>query len=170
VGPLHGENDVAYALRLHRESPVMKHRNLLSVSGLFLFVSLATGSDESKTGGTLTGNQMDAYASEYIADQGVLEPDEEIRVYYDVTLMLDSSEFAMVTNRRVVYWKNGTDTSMDLIEVESIDVHEEGLIGTVIDIKSRDGTPMRIEVAPMNGGDLFASELESAWHGASPGE
>ena len=31
-----------------------------------------------------------------------------------------------------------------------------------------DGTPMRIEIAPMNGGDLFASELESAWYAASP--
>ncbi len=146
----------------------MKHRNLLSVSGLFLFVSLATGSDESKTGGTLTGNQMDAYASEYIADHGVLEPGEQIRVYYDVTLMLDSSEFAMVTDQRVVYWKNGSDTSMELIMIETMDVHEEGLIGTVIDIRSLDGTPMRIEIAPMNGGDLFASELESAWYAASP--
>lgn len=138
-------------------------RHLMSAMGLGLFVTLAVGSDDSKTGGTLLGNQMDAYALEYIDSNGILEPGEQIRAYYDVTIALDSSEFAMVTDQRVVYWKAGHSSAIHLNEIATIDVRDEGLIGTVIDVKAEDGTPMRIEVAPMNGGELFAAELQSAW-------
>ena len=144
----------------------MNTRHLLSAGVLALFLGLAGGSDASKQGGTQLGNQMDGYAVEYVAEQGILEPGESVMVWYDATVALDASEAALVTNERVVYHKAGRNTSIYLQDIISIDTQDAGAMGDIIDVTGADGQRMRIEVAPLNGGDLFNSELERAWSNA----
>lgn len=144
----------------------MNLRHLLSMGVFALFLGLAGGSDASKQGGTQLGNQMDAYAIEYVENQGILEAGETILVWYDVTIALDGSEAAMVTDQRVIYHKAGRNTAIDLKDVVSIDAQDAGAMGDIIDVTAADGQRMRIEVAPLNGGDLFLSELERAWSNA----
>ena len=141
-------------------------RHLLSATGLALFLGLAAGSDPSKTGGTLTGPQMDLYAVEYLEDNQMLEDGESVMVYYDATISLDGSEAAIVTDQRVMYHKNGRTQSIDLVDIQSIETADGGAIGDIIDITPNSGPAMHIEVAPLNGGDLFISELERAWAAA----
>jgi hypothetical protein len=141
-------------------------RHFLSVGVLALFLGLAGGSDASKQGGTQLGNQMDGYAVEYIAEQGLLEEGETVLVWYDVTIALDGSEAALVTNERVIYHKAGRNSSIALADIVSIDTQDAGAMGDIIDVTAADGSRMRIEVAPLNGGDLFVSELERAWSNA----
>ena len=57
-------------------------------------------------------------------------------------------------------------TYMLLSDIASIDSSEEGLMGTMIDIRSKSGELMHIEIAAMNGGETFLSELEYAWSSA----
>lgn len=138
-------------------------RHLLSATGLVLFLGLAAGSDPSKTGGTLPGPQMDAYAIEYLETNAMLEDGEQVIVYYDATISLDGSEAAIVTDQRVMYHKAGRTSSIDLLDIQSIETADGGAIGDIIDITPVSGPAMHIEVAPLNGGDLFISELERAW-------
>ncbi len=103
-------------------------------------------------------NNMETYATKYIQEHKILEEGEKIIAYYDVTLALDGTEAAMVTNKRVIYHKGGNNTAIKLAEIESIDHKDEfGLHITVVD---KEGQRMGIEVAPLNGGPEFLSALE----------
>jgi len=111
-------------------------------------------------GGVLLANQMEEYALDYIDDNDLLNPDEQIVAYYDVTLSMDSSEAAILTNERVIYHNNGQTDAVNLADIDRIEHSEEGLIGDVIDIYSVNGNTLRIEIAPLNGGDVFLDQLE----------
>ena len=137
-------------------------RHILSAATLALFLGLAVGSDASKQGGTLLPNEMDAYATDYLNNNVLVQPGENLRAYYDYTIALDGTEAAWVTDQRVAYHKAPNTTYIELSDIESIETSEEGLIGHVIDIRSTSGQAMHIEVAPMNGGEVFIRELEYA--------
>ncbi|HJN73019.1 MAG TPA: hypothetical protein QGF58_03700 [Myxococcota bacterium] len=139
------------------------NKHLLSSAALCSFLVLAAGSDPSKTGGTQLGNQMDAYAIEYLDNNGMLEAGESVVVYYDATIQLDGTEAAYVTDQRVCYHKASRNSCIDLADIQSVEASDGGAIGDIIDIISVHGDRLRIEVAPLNGGDLFLSELERAW-------
>ena len=62
-------------------------------------------------GGVKLSNEMENYATEYIEDNEILEDGEKIVAYYDVTVSMDGSEAAILTNRRVIYHKNGKNDS-----------------------------------------------------------
>src|SRR5690348_10217710 len=72
-------------------------------------------------GGVRLGNQMDKYALDYLDAHHVLEPNEKIVAYYDVTIRLDGSEAALLTNQRVVFMKDGRITAIPLADIASID-------------------------------------------------
>lgn len=141
-------------------------RHILSATTLALFCGLALGSDTSKQGGTLLPNEMDVYATEYLNNNALLDPGESLRAYYDVTIALDGTEAAWVTDQRVAYHVAPNTTYINLRDIESIDTREEGMIGHVIDIRATSGEMMHIEVAPLNGGETFINELEYAWSNA----
>ena len=111
-------------------------------------------------GGVLLANQMEAYALDYIDDNNLLNPDEQLVAYYDVTLSMDSSEAAILTDERVIYHNNGRTDTINLADIDRVEHAEEGMIGHVIDIYSVSGDTLRIEIAPLNGGDLFLEQLE----------
>lgn len=109
------------------------------------------------------GNEMEDYAVEYIEDHGLVEDDERIRAYYDVTLRLNGTEAYILTDRRILHHRaESTDTEMDLAEIAYVDVSSDGIGSTIIVLVDHGSNDMRLEIAPFNGGDTFAAALERA--------
>ena len=114
-------------------------------------------------GGVKLANQMDEYALEYLDEHEVLGADEELIAYYDVTVSMDGTEAAILTTKRVVYLKAGMETAIALDEIEDVNHRYERFIGDVIEVQSRSGTAMKIEIAPFNQGETFLNALNTAW-------
>ena len=78
------------------------------------------------------------------------------------------SEVTLVTTSRVVWAKGNTAAAMALVDVTRITHHTERLLGDIIDIVSIDGRTMRVQIAPLNGGDAYVNVLEEAWQKYDP--
>jgi hypothetical protein len=117
--------------------------------------------------GVKLANEMDKYALDYLDAHHVLQPAEKPIAYYDVTLKMDGSEAALVTDQRVVYMKDGRITAITLADVESVE-QGKATLSDVYTVHSKKGESMRIEIATMNGGDTFYKELAAAWKRAAP--
>ncbi len=115
----------------------------------------------SAEGGVRYTNNMEAYANERLAKDKVLQPGEKVQAYYDVTLQLDGSEAALVTDQRVIYTRGSTVTAIPIADIASVQRGDGAAGGDLFTIVSKDGTRIVIEVAPFNGGDGFYSTLES---------
>lgn len=113
-------------------------------------------------GGVKLGNQMDQYALEYLDEHDMLEEGEVVRAYYDVTISMDGSEAAILTDQRVLYHRNGSTVEMALEDIVEVDFRNEGLIGDVIEIVDAQGDALQVEVAPLNDGAAFFRALERA--------
>ena len=107
-------------------------------------------------------NEMDQYALDYIAEHGMLAPEEEVLAYYDATLSMDGTEAAIVTDRHVMYHSDGKTFSIPLAEIQTIRHRRETLTGDVIEVEGGTGQVMKIEIAPLNGGETFRNVLENA--------
>lgn len=110
--------------------------------------------------GVRAGNQLDSKTKKTIEKKAKLAAGEEIVVFYDTTIAVDSSECAVITNHRVIYWKGAELTDMPLDDVASFTHEEVPLAGDVFTLTDTRGKVMRIEVAPLNDGALFKSALE----------
>ena len=138
-----------------------------AMSGIFLIVIivgvywLSSGPE----GGVRFPNEMETYAQEYINEHKVLGADE-LLAYYDVTLSLDGSVAAIVTTTRVIYHNNGENYAIALADIEDIRHREEFLMGDIFEISASSGQTMKIEIAPMNGGESFKNVLIAAWNRA----
>ena len=113
-------------------------------------------------GGVRLNNEMQAYATQYLEDHQILEPDETLIAYYDVTIAMDSTEAAILTTKRVMYHMNGETTAIPLSEITEIRHRRDGLVGDIIEIDSEAGVPMKIEIALFNQGETFLNALEKA--------
>jgi hypothetical protein len=113
-------------------------------------------------GGVKLPNQMHQYALDYIQKHKMMGPDEKLLAYYDATMSMNGAEAVLLTNENVVYHKEGRNTVIRLSDVESISHEYEPFIGDVIQIDAREGQRMKIEIAPMNDGELFLRALERA--------
>ena len=124
-----------------------------SVIGFFVW--LFSGPES----GVKMNNEMDEYALEYMEEHGLLNEGEEIVAYYDVTMSMDSTEAAILTTERVIYHKNGRTTSIDLDDVVDVQHRYESITGDVIEVRSKSGTQIKIEIAPLNMGESFYNAL-----------
>jgi len=131
----------------------------LSCAGL---VWLGSGPE----GGVRMNNEMEEYAQAYIEEHGLLNDSERLLAYYDLTIVLDSTEAAIVTDERVVYHKNGRTTAIRLADTEDIRHRQETLIGDVIEVSAKNGAAIKIEIAPFNQGESFVNVLMKAWEKA----
>lgn len=120
-------------------------------------------------GGVKLSNEMESYATDYLDEHAILEDGEKVVAYYDVTVSMDGTEAAILTNRRVIYHKNGRNDIIPLADINDVQHREEPLVGDVIEIYSTDGSSMKIEVAPFNGGQTFLSSLNKGWENAGGG-
>ncbi len=141
----------------------------LAVLGMIAVVAgilwLASGPES----GVKLGHAMDDYATAYLDEHGMLEPGEEVLAYYDVTLSMDGTEAALVTDRRVGYHVQGETYWLPLAEIETIDHRYESLIGDVIFVQTVEGDALEIEIAPLNGGSTFLNVLRKAAERAGEG-
>jgi hypothetical protein len=112
--------------------------------------------------GVKAGNQLAASTLADLDRKHLVEQGEQILAFYEVAASGDGSELAIVTSSRLVYFKDGHTTAIALDAIESVKHHEETFIGDVIEARSNRGEVIRVEVAPLNGGDLFLTTLEDA--------
>ena len=121
---------------------------------------LATGPE----GGVRLPNDMEDYATAYLAEQSLLNDSEELLAYYDVTLRCDGSEAAILTTERLIYHNlNKEDIVMNLADIEDIQYRKEGLIGDVFEVYENSGKTVKIEIAPLNNGETFKNVLMKVW-------
>jgi hypothetical protein len=132
---------------------------LAAMLGMGACIALLASGPES---GVKLPHEMDQYALDYLAEHQLLEPGEELRAYYDATLSMDGTEAAILTDRRVMYHRDGATTAIGLADIVEVDHRQEGIIGDVIEVVGPQGQVLRIEIAPLNDGPAFARALQRA--------
>ncbi|MBD0337601.1 MAG: hypothetical protein ICV62_19100 [Cyanobacteria bacterium Co-bin13] len=128
---------------------------------LVLFTGLILFFGSGPEGGVRVSSNMESYALEYLKESDLLESDEQVIAYYDATVALNSTEAVILTSDRVIYHKNSTDSVIPLSQIDRIEHQEQALIGDVIQVFSKTGEIMVIEIAPLNNGKLFLSALQN---------
>ncbi len=131
----------------------MKKIYTLSLSLILLY-----SCDMENPGGVLLYNQLPESVITFVDEKKILG-DEKIIAYYDITITLNNSESAILTDKNIIYYKYGRIDKIPLSAIESIS-EEEVCLGECIIIKSLDNSVMSIEIAPLNGGDLFLRLLK----------
>jgi hypothetical protein len=106
--------------------------------------------------------EIDQYALKYIEEHNLLHETETLIAYYDATLTMNSSEAALLTTERVMYHKDRRTTSIDLKDIEDVQHRYERFIGDIIEVKSKSGIRLKIEIAPLNSGESFHNALVEA--------
>jgi hypothetical protein len=140
---------------------------LLGTCGVVGLVALGA-SQQDQPSGVVLGAQVPDATVKALEAKNLLKSDEALLAYHDATLRLDMSEVTLVTSSRVVWAKGDTAVAVALVDVTRVTHHTEGLLGDVIDIVSVDGRTMRVQIAPLNGGDAYVNVLEEAWQKYDP--
>ena len=128
----------------------------------------ALGASTEGPSGVVLGAQIPQATVDALRERRLLPESEGLLAYHDATIRLDMGELSFVTPERVVYARGETVATLPLAEVTRITHHDELLVGDVLDLATEDGRALRIEIAPLNGGDAFARALESAWRKHHP--
>jgi hypothetical protein len=136
---------------------------LIGVVGIVLLCGGMVWLLSAPEGGVRLSNQMEDYATRYLEEHQILNSSESLIAYYDVTLSQDGTEAAILTTERVAYQKGDRSTAILLSDITDIRHRNEVLIGDIIEIDSRSGIPMKIEIAPLNQGETFLNALRDAW-------
>ena len=136
---------------------------IIGGSLVLLIVAVFVWLMASPESGVKLSNEMDSYALEYLQTHGILEPSERLLAYYDVTMSMDGSEAAIVTNDRVIYHKDGRTTSIRFRDVVDIRHRYEDWIGDIFEIESQTGETIKIEIPVFNGGETLGNVLTGAW-------
>jgi hypothetical protein len=133
------------------------------VAGL---VALDASSEDQ--GGVILGAQVPQKTLDALRERQLIGPKEVPLAYHDATISLDMSDLTFIAPNRVVHVKGATVAALPLMNVTKITHHTEGLIGDVIEITTSDGKNMRLEIAPLNGGESYVNVLEDAWQKHHP--
>jgi len=133
------------------------------VAVIFVVYLVVTG----PKGGVKMSNEMEEYAIEYIETNKLLNDTESLIAYYDATLSLNGSESAILTTERILYHKDGHTTSINLKDIEDVHHRYEKFLGDIVEIKSKYGARIKIEIAPLNQGESFHNALRDAWKSVS---
>ena len=128
----------------------------LKLLTLPLVIFLISSCDLENPGCVQTNNQLPASVIEFFDKTDILE-NEQIIAYYDVTIALDNSESAILTNKNLIYYKYGRVVRFPLNSI--VNIEAEDCFGLCIVASTRDNRVMKIEIAPLNGGDLFLELL-----------
>ena len=128
----------------------------LKLLTLPLVIFLISSCDLENPGGVLTYNQLPASVIEFFDKTDILE-NEQIIAYYDVTIALDNSESAILTNKNLIYYKYGRVVRFPLNSI--VNIEADDCFGLCIVASTRDNRVMEIEIAPLCGGDLFLDLL-----------
>ena len=88
-----------------------------------LLIFIVSSCDLENPGGVLTNNELPTSVIEFFENTDILES-EQIIAYYDVTIALDNSESAILTNKNLIYYKNGRIERFPLNSIASIDAED----------------------------------------------
>lgn len=126
-------------------------------------------------------NEMERADHKLIEDQKLIDAgkDEEIVACYTTGQPTSNPELALLTNRRLIYHKDGRTTTLDLKEVTNLMDDEKTRNSYAssnrafidfeqyyIEVQGARGTRMRIKIKPPDQGKGFYNALESAWKAA----
>ena len=128
----------------------------LKLLTLSLVIFLISSCDLENPGCVQTNNQLPASVIEFFDKTDILE-NEQIIAYYDVTIALDNSESAILTNKNLIYYKYGRVVRFPLNSI--VNIEADDCFGLCIVASTRDNRVMEIEIAPLCGGDLFLDLL-----------
>ena len=123
----------------------------------FILLLSITGCEDS--GGVLLSNEISNSTIIYLEENKVLNQNEEIIAYYDVTITLNNSESAILTDKRVIYYNEGSIHSIRLDNIKNIEHETSVLLGDIITIESLQGKFLKITIAPFNQGNIFLDLL-----------
>ena len=121
------------------------------------------GASADEPAGVLVGAQVPQKTVDTLKARKLLAPEEVLLGYHDATLRHDMSDVTFVTKSRVVHVKGATVSAVALADVSSITHHTEALGLDVVDLVTKDGKSLRIEIAPLNGGESYVDVIENAW-------
>ena len=121
-----------------------------------VFVFLFTGPE----GGVRAANNMEQYAVDYINNNNIIADNENIKIYYDVTMSLDSSECAILTDKRLIYYKNGNNTEISVDKISRVASQDLGIVGDGITVFDEDDNMIYIEIAALNNSEIFFNALQ----------
>ena len=110
-------------------------------------------------GGVQTANTMETYATDYLADNKLINTDETLVVYYDVTMSGTSEECYILTDQRLIHHTAQGDTIILLSDITDIRHREE--FGDLITVQGAGNQYISLEIPPLNDGPLFLSALEN---------
>lgn len=122
----------------------------------------------SRESGVCLPNKLDKQAWSYIEDKGLVSPGENVLAYYDATVSLDGSEIALLTDQRAIYHLDGRTTSLPWSEVTAIERVEVPMADGFL-LSAANGQTMQIEIAVLNGGDVWERVQMQAWRAAGGG-
>jgi hypothetical protein len=130
------------------------------VAGL---MALGASASADEPGGVILGEQIPQKTLAALEARSLLRPGERLLAYHDATARLDMSELTFLTSTRVVHARGETVAVIRLADVTRIRHRSEGLLGDVIELTTEDGAALRIEIAPLNGGESYVDALQTAW-------
>jgi hypothetical protein len=136
---------------------------------LVMLVAVCIWLSSGKESGVHFANEIDQYALDYIRDHQILIHGEVLIAYYDDTIQMDGTEAAILTTKRIIYHKDGRNNAIDLSSIQDIHHKKVPLAGDIIEVYASSGHSMKIEIAPLNGGETYRSALMRAWKNAKIG-
>jgi hypothetical protein len=131
-------------------------KKLILISLIYLLFIIGCGDE---LGGVMLQNEISKETNEYI-NKNILNSSEKLVAYYDVTIMMNNSESATLTDKRVVYHKDDRNSSILYEKIKKIDHKYKSLIGDTILIESVSDDVIKIEIAPLNDGEIFLDLLK----------
>jgi hypothetical protein len=129
---------------------------------------VALGASQEEASGVVMGPQVPPKTVAALRARRLLGKDEALLAYHDATVSLDMGEVTFVTGERVVHARGDVVASVALADVTRVTHRNEGILGDVVEIASTDGRSMRVEIAPLNGGESYVTVLEDAWRRHQP--
>lgn len=131
----------------------------LVVFGLCGTCLWAGGIFSGREGGVRFSNNVEDYAVEELDARHILDEGEEVVAYFDVTLDLDGSEAAVLTDRKLAYYRLDRVRSIPLEEIVEVRVDDDGLGGQSITVFGENEI-VNFTIPVFNGGPGFVSALE----------
>ncbi|WP_435010408.1 DUF4190 domain-containing protein [Tundrisphaera lichenicola] len=143
-------------------------------------VSITSVIHESSRGAKMV-NEMDREDYDLVEQSEIPLDGEKIIACYNAGRSNSDPEFALLTNRSIIYLKEGRETRFELTDVSEIkndEAYEQAYNGLGsfhtqdfgvyhIEVMEKDGPRMRINIEPQIEGAAFFDALEKAWKAAT---
>jgi ankyrin repeat protein len=130
----------------------------LGVVGVIIYI--ASGF---KTHGVRVGSDLHQYALQYMEQHKLLKEKETPLAYYDITPTMTGSEAYVLTAARVLHYKDDAREEIGLEEIGEIK-HQVGFLDSyTINVISKSGKTLTLDIPGSNKGEDFYKALMEAW-------